>query len=369
MRFGGPTVIFGARIGSAPNVLWMALAIFLLSATANAAEQRCRDMAGFRDKFPGSGEQCFCSETANEPFPRFGGGKWPIGNPFGFFDFPGSPDSSECPGEKGNGQAFTSTRMNSEGVDPGSIGKALAGVPWVALSRGEGCCNFVLAGSASGANPEPGGATIDTTHKTVCIRHYLATAPGVPVPKDSSAATQRFKVMTLDMGNVDAGGFDKTIQFAWGGANSSLAISYDSPIWGGNACRRVETGWQLNTNHWYRVELCADHVPSGPNQNRLNYRARVDRINQDGRLDATFAAPECLSDNRFPQAWLWPGSHIAGGLVTNQGFGENDPVRMWSHAMIATNGYNPEWWIGPAAEVESGGTPPVPPPAPILLDP
>ena len=315
-----------------------AIAVLLLAPAASAEkiEERCREL----------GASCSCAESLD----------WNAGS--GFLPDPTDPadsDSMECAAGKTiyqSGDNASTQRLSSSSAAAMPAGNTV---------------EFILADQCAGQLNVRGTRNTQLSDSTYCGRMYLNFSSDFPAPiaRDSRKKQMRFK------GQNDSASPGVELEWRPGSSNPELTFNPSGSYWWTDPTQsqvRASIGepdirYNDCRGSWCRLEYCMDHNASGLPGDHLNFRGRLVKLTSG---EVRNFGPK-LSTRAQPHVDTGYNTWLVDGYCQNISGGQ----QYYSHAMQAiVSPADPNFWIGPAAEVEgatSGGTPPPPPPPPATL--
>lgn len=328
------------------------LAVLFASAPAlHAAAQEARCSA--------LGSDCFCSEPLNVSTAQQG--------TVGDVDDNNGSDLNVDPPDTNTKECHPSGKVIRflTGGEGAFISAANVGLP----STHSLTSVFEIISHQGGAirHDQGSAAVLDVTNKTFCNRVYIREQPGMP---EAPGGDDDHKVMQL--GDVsdgfimdEDGGYkvrlgDKN-NGKWVYPNTNIRDSNVEP--GKNDDLRVA---DCSTAGWCVMEMCVDHNWDGTNHQRVRTRMRSLGNGKEVGLWADSSntyGSSTLEGRRLLRRFRVECADDGKGCSPGQ---ELNKYRRTSHLMAAMVPANPNFWIGPAVEIEggSGGPPPPPPPPP-----
>lgn len=308
-------------------VLWTGSAAW--AAWPNS-EQRCDQLGG----------DCYCSEPLDSTSSSFSGDKHD----------PPESSSKECNG--GNTIWYSNGWRPTAFVGAGAMTSGPYNLP--ALPSGASVGRVLVDAPFGQFNVRASQGT-NFSNQTWCARHYLAFSSNFSAMHGSG---DRAKLMRNTGGSPE---IHHETEVRGGAPN--IRVSQNSNGWSFNGSFNLNTFnvGDVRGRTWVRMEMCYDHNPS---TKRLNARFRHVRLDTGQAIQGSV---ESSNSNGSAQTgtntWIIDGyRHDGGGpLSTNMYTG-------FSAAMATKTGYDPNFWIGPAAEIEGnlGGPPPASLDAPQL---
>ncbi len=309
---------------AASALVGAAVILLLMPVSAGAEERRCREL----------GASCYCSEPLDNT------------DTYSGVHDPSDSTTKQC----GVYDAATPGRGTAEFPVPFPSGASARNVLFVAKDDGVG--KFLVW---------PAPPSIEMTNKTFCIRSYRNYARGHALPGN-------FKIARVGgpPGNV-------AWQSAWspeGGASAQPSVSWISSLGGEGSvdCHLGTTGTadqQIRfpdcQSHWCRFEVCSDHNGT---TGEFRVRAHWSQVAGRKRMEAALGAPGQYGPDCSPERNAT--ASIVGNVVVAEFASVCCPPTpggaiYLSHIMASHGSYDPDFWIGPAVEVEgAGGTPPSP---------
>jgi len=306
----------GPRREVAAGVM-VVLVIAACSAGSHGEERRCTEL----------GEQCLCSEPLDND------------DRYAKYHDPSDSTTREC-------GALDATRG----------GEGTADLP-VAFPEGASASHAFYIESDRGSNGKltytfPADP-FDLTGKTLCARHYTLFGKDHAPPGNIKIAR---------IGHPDGAAF----QSLWEGRDDENASPKVNVIADpGGVGSRIDCSLPVSgprdqmlvfadcRDHWCRLEICMEHdARSGEHM----FRARWTQVGGDRVHE--------LRGNCGARPT--PTSRILGGqaaileyTTTGPPYTEGGP-RYLSHAMLAIVPHDPDFWIGPASEIEPSSPPPKP---------
>lgn len=195
-----------------------------------------------------------------------------------------------------------------------------------------------------------GGGEFDMTGKTVCVRSYRLYGLDHAPPGNVKIARQ---------GHPDGVAW----QSAWaiGGQRPRLTVvsrlngngRVDCNL-GDNATEENRLRFEDCQTHWCRFEICAEH---DPRNGQFNFRARWRQVGGTRGMDADLlrdggSGPDCVAETGAT-ALILSRIDVAEFATVSPPPSDGGSVFL-SHLMLAVTSYNPEFWVGPAVEIEPG---------------
>jgi hypothetical protein len=330
------------------------LLALLVPATGFAgAERRCSEL----------GSNCVCSEPLNSNTHDGGKTNWEWGSPGLFYNMDDSDNATGCYPRLPQTEMYCSSSPGMAPVPASSESRFLpAGntLSYVMRHKGGGICHI----------NHPPFTLEPSTGTTFCIRHYRRWDAASELPGPFTATTEpQQKVTTIGgcrEGTIAGGGCDfLKLQVSMGpegpnGVRGNISGGADSS-WIGttNNFPFFGNAKQDCSNNYCRFEVCVDQGKDG----FLRHRRRSVEVSPGNGENHVFEARGTVA--RPASTWVTPGP---GGLMF---FGQFTPglIDYATHYIVVRLPYeDPNFWPGPACEVEggcSGTPPPPPPPAPV----
>jgi len=332
----------------------LTVAISGSASAQSGAEQRCSEL----------GSNCVCSEPLESGGQNFSTG----------YDFPDSPDSKECWGNRSGASSFQVGNDNNKSM--------------VDISSDPGWGNASSAvnhrGSYIWMNPpkvDSGALKIDSSVRTYCMRYYIEVDDTYS-PAGSSHDSANGRCETVHRCNRNGDYYNcrnKTFQANFGGylVQGEERSSGDCPgagahnpldfyVSGAALDKRYTPSPAVNLNHCdgapCRLEMCIDgNISTGKN---LQVRVRYTSLEPGG--PEGYAVSDVFSAASGPTiSDFWGGDFFHSGP---------DGGSRISHFMVGSWTSDTNQWIGPAAEIEgstsSSSTPPSSsrPASPVFLE-
>lgn len=307
---------------------------------ASATEQRCSEL----------GLGCLCSEPLDSGTVN-GGQTWPRAScgdgGVCYADPDDSPDSTECPGEDRRGHALTWVSDMSSYAVPASSQPLPSGhsISWILRVDGGGIGHLT------------GPDILESKSVSVCLRSYQRWDPSSAIP-DAGTATGNSQIKVSTIGGLTPNGQHNPFQMSVV-ANGSIGTRADS-VWYNCPPDFAALGtMQECQNNFCRFEMCLDLPDSGLLTARFR-KTVLAPSPQAGRV-YEWAKPQCQNVRNEID--------LRGGYNSILEFYiQNVPgptVRYMSHGiMMKQRPADPNFWPGPAYEIEGGEPSPPPPSSP-----
>lgn len=324
---------------------------FVPAASKAQAEQRCTDLGASGDT------QCICSEPLDFPSAL-------TSHPFDPPDTEGS-GAMECVSSSG-GKSFLT--KNSQFGDVVMVTGASQGLPNVGnLPQ--------LAGHITGSIRDDERTM---TGKTWCGRSYHKWSTDFQSPCNTEDGNCSSDLRIKGPRHVRKSGdgaplFD--FQTGWK-REVQIPQEFSWECKGASAFGKCETFVSSGTvvefddckDSWCRIELCFDHVGG---TGALAFRGRITSLDSNENI-----VNQRITKGDFKEtnSVFKTGNSEQQKVLSFFSQGINDGTVWISHAMTAESVYDPNFWIGPASEIEGASNnpraaspPPANPPAPPIL--
>jgi hypothetical protein len=300
-------------LGSKILLCSFCVALLACENASSSPEQRCAELR----------DACLCSEPLDN------------GDVYAAFQNPSDSTEKEC---------------GPMDATHGGIGTSKLPVPFPAGASARHAFKIESDGGSNGklihrlpADP------FDITGKTLCVRHYALYGKDHDPPGNIKIARIGHpKGMAWQ--SAWSGGFDPnvigspSVSVVGDPGSTGHPVDCNLPVFG-DASKLVE--FDDCQDAWCRFEICAEHDPQ---TGRHLVRAQWVQVGGTHRHEVRGNCGAVPT----PTSRVFGGEAYVLEYTTTAPPASNGGSRYLSHAMLVVHPYDPDFWIGPACEIEGG---------------